>query len=76
MPELLSVVLLVNTYGDGLTGLYYFRHTNYHHTFHLYHVLFSTKPECLAEQLLAADLSYYWLYPSKQAVDCFMVFAS
>ena len=28
------------------------------------------------EQLLAAaDLSYVWLYPSKQAVDCFMLFA-
>ena len=28
-----------------------------------------------AEQLLAADLSYIWLYPSKQAIDRFMLFA-
>ena len=26
------------------------------------------------EQLLAADLSYCWLYPSKQAVDRFVLF--
>ena len=31
-------------------------------------------PERYAEQLLAADLPYYWLYPSKQVVDRFMVF--
>ena len=30
---------------------------------------------CSAKQLLAADLSYCWLYPSKQAVDYFMLFA-
>ena len=35
---------------------------------------FLTKPECSTEQLLAADLPYCWLYPNKQAVDCFMVF--
>ena len=35
---------------------------------------FLPKPECSAEQLLAADLPYCWLYPSKQAVDRFMVF--
>ena len=34
-----------------------------------------TKLKHSAEQLLAADLSYCWLYPSKQAVDCFMLFA-
>ena len=28
----------------------------------------------LHEKLLAADPSYCWLYPSKQAVDCFMLF--
>ena len=27
-----------------------------------------------AEQLLAEDPSYYWLYPSKQAIDHFMLF--
>ena len=31
--------------------------------------------ECSTEQLLAADLSYCWLYPSKQAVGCFVLFA-
>ena len=35
---------------------------------------FTTKPERSAEQLVAADLSYCWLYPSKQAVDCFVLF--
>ena len=34
----------------------------------------SKKPERSAEQLLTADVSYYWLYPSKQAVDRFMLF--
>ena len=48
---------------------------NYHCASRLYRVLFYTKPECSAKQLLAADLSYCWLYPSKQAVDCFMLFA-
>ena len=71
----MSHVLLVHSYGGGLTGLYHCRHTNYHHAFHLYCVLFSTKPEHSAEQLLAADPSYCWLYPSKQAIDCFMLFA-
>ena len=61
--------------GGGLTGLYYCRHTNYHRASCLYCVLFSTKPERSAEQLLAVDLSYCWLYPSKQAVDHFMLFA-
>ena len=55
--------------GGGLTGLYYCRHTNHCHASRLYRVLFSTKPESLAEQLLVADLSYCWLYPSKQAVN-------
>ena len=35
---------------------------------------FMTKLECSTEQLLAADLSYCWLYPSKQAVDRFVLF--
>ena len=48
---------------------------NYYHAFCLYCVwLFSTKPECSAEQLQAADPSYCWLYPSKQAVVSFMLF--
>ena len=38
-------------------------------------VLFSTKLEHSAEQLLVADPSYCWLYPSKQAIDNFMLFA-
>ena len=58
--------------GGGLTGLY---HCNYHRASCLHHVLFSTKPERSAEQLLAADLSYCWLYPSKQAVDRFVLFS-
>ena len=41
-----------------------------------YCVLFSTKPEWSAEHFfLAVDPSYCWLYPSKQAVDFFMLFA-
>ena len=36
---------------------------------------FMTKPERSAEQFLAADLSYCWLYPSKQAFDRFVLFA-
>ena len=35
---------------------------------------FLPKPERSAKQLLATDLSYCWLYPSKQAIDRFMVF--
>ena len=31
--------------------------------------------ECSAKQLMAVDLSYCWLYLSKQAVDHFMLFA-
>ena len=58
----------------GLTGLYYCRHTNYHRAFHLYRVLFATKMGRSAEQLLAVDLLYCWLYPTKQAVDCFVLF--
>ena len=58
----------------GLTGLYHCRHTNYHCASRFYCVPFSTKLECSAEQLLAADPSYCWLYPSKQAVDCFILF--
>ena len=58
----------------GLTGLYYCRYTNYHRASRLYRVLF-TKPERSAKWLLAVDLSYCWLYPSKQAINCFMLFA-
>ena len=58
-----------------LTGLYYCRHKNYCRASCLYNVLFSTKPKCSTKQLLAVDLSYCWLYPSKQAIDCFMLFA-
>ena len=36
---------------------------------------FLTKLERCAEQLLAADPSYCWLYPSKQVVDRFVLFA-
>ena len=36
---------------------------------------FLPKPERSADQLLVADLSYCWLYPSKQAVDRFALFA-
>ena len=43
--------------------------------FCLYHVLFSTKLERSAKQLLAADSSYCCLYPSKQSIDRFMFFA-
>ena len=68
-------VLLINTDGGGLTGLYHCRHTNYRRAFRLYRVLFAAKPEYSAEQFLAADLSYCWLYPSKQAVDRFVLFA-
>ena len=59
----LSSIVLINTYGSGL--LYHCRHANYYHAVHLYCVLFFTKPEHSAEQLLAADPSYCWLYPSK-----------
>ena len=38
-------------------------------------ISFPTKPECSTEQLLAADLSYCWLPPCKQAIDRFMLFA-
>ena len=55
--------------------MYYCRHTNYHRASRLYHVHFSPKPEHFAKQLLAADLSYCCLYPSKQAINCFMLFA-
>ena len=61
--------------GGGLTGLYHCRHTNYWRASCLYRVLFATETGRSAEQLLAADLSYYWLYPSKQAVDRFVLFA-
>ena len=45
-PELSLVhVLLVNTYGGGLTGLYHCRHINYHCAFRFYRLLFSTKLE-------------------------------
>ena len=57
-----------------LSGLYHCWHTNYYRAFRLYRVLFSTKLERSAEQLLAADPLYCWLYPSKQAVDRFMLF--
>ena len=41
----------------------------------LYRVLFSTKPELPPSNFWhAADPSYYWLYPSKQVVDHFMLF--
>ena len=70
----MSSVLLVNTDGGGLTGLYHCRHTNYCCASHLTMFSFTTKPEHSTEQLLAADLSYCWLYPSKQAVDRFMLF--
>ena len=43
--------------------------------FAFYCVLCSTKPECSAKKLLAADPSYCWLYSSKQAIDCFVLFA-
>ena len=64
--------------GGGLTNLYHCRHKMFV-VFCLYRVLFSTKPEHSAEQLLAADPSYCWMrdplpYPSKQAVDHFMFF--
>ena len=59
----------------GLSGLYHCWHTNYCRAFHLCRVLFSTKPKCSAKHFLAAELSYCWLYPSKQAIDCFMLFA-
>ena len=36
---------------------------------------FLPKPEGSTKQLLAADLSYIWLYPSKQAVNPSMLFA-
>ena len=36
---------------------------------------FLPKPERSTEQLLAADLSCSWLYPNKQAVDRFVLFA-
>ena len=61
--------------GGGLTGLYHCRHTNYRHASRLHRVLFATETGRSAEQLLAADLSY-WLYPSKQVVDRFVLFAS
>ena len=56
----------------GLTGLYHCRHTNYHCAFRLYHarsLFYQTR------MLWAVDPSYCWLYPNKQAVDCFMLFA-
>ena len=61
--------------GGGLSGLYHCWHTNYRRASHLYRILYSTKLERSAEQLLATDLSYCWLYPNKQAVDRFMLFA-
>ena len=69
----LGFTLLVYSLWGGLTGLYHCRHINYHHAFRLYHVLFSIKPECSAEQLLAVDPSYCSLYPSKQAINHFML---
>ena len=69
----LSSVLLINTDEGWLTGLYYCKHTNYHVS-RLDCVLFSRKLECSAKQLVAANLSYCWLYSSKQAVDRFMLF--
>ena len=61
--------------GGGLTGLYHCRYTNYRSASRLYHVLFATETGRSAEQLLAADLLYCWLYPSKQDVDRFVLFA-
>ena len=63
-------IIRKHLFGGGLTALYqYYRQRNYYCTFRLYRVLFSTK------QLLATGSSYCWLYPSKQAVDHFMLFA-
>ena len=58
--------------GGSLTGLYHCRHTNNHCASHLYRVLFATKMGRSAKQLLAVDC---WLYPSKQAINRFMLFA-
>ena len=60
--------------GGGLSGLYHCWHTNYCRASCLYRVLFSTKPECSTEHFLAVEFSYCWLYPGKQAIDCFMLF--
>ena len=60
----------------GLTGLYHSRYTNYYHAFSL--TVFSFLPNRngpLSIFFLAVDPSYCWLYPSKQAVDFFMLFA-
>ena len=54
--------------------MYHCWHTNYRRASRFYRVLFSTKPERSAEHLLSANLSYGWFYPSKQAVDRFMLF--
>ena len=58
----------------GLTGLY-------HAGIQIIVVLltftvfsFPTKLEHSAKQLLATNLSYCWLYPSKLTVDCFVLF--
>ena len=58
----------------GLTGLYYCRHTYYCCAFCLCCFLFLPNRNAPPSNL-AADLSYCWLYLSKQAVDHFMLFA-
>ena len=57
--------------GGGLSCLYHCWHTNYRCASHLYRVLFCPNRNSSTKQLLAADLSYVWLYPNKQAVDRF-----
>ena len=72
--ELLSV-LLINTDGGWLTGLYHCRDTKSLLCFSPLLCSLCYQTECSAEQLLAPDLSYCWLYPSKKAIDRFMLFA-
>ena len=68
----LSNVLLINTDGGGLTGLYYRRQTNYQP---LLCSLFSQTGMLLRATSGSRSLILYcWLYPSKQAINHFMLF--
>ena len=59
----------------GLTGLYHCRNTNYYHAFHHYIVwLFLPNQNTTPSNFWQWIPRTFWLYPSKQAVDRFILF--
>ena len=70
----LSSVLLVNTDGGWFDWLVLLQAYKLSLCFSLLPCSLIYQTRMLHEQLLAADLSYCWLFLSKQAVNCFMLF--